>query len=93
MSTRTAPVGGIALACLTCGAGAVTLPDPTLQGTVVEEFTQPYVFDGMGGNPRDPAPGQEPFVIPNAFRGTVNMKVIHDTDGTYDFYLGHYRDR
>ena len=75
------------MACLTCGAAAVTVPDPTFRGTVVEDFNQPYVFDGMGGNPRDPAPGEEPFVIPNAFRGTVQMKVIHDTDGTYDFYF------
>jgi hypothetical protein len=87
MATRTALVGGMTLAVLSFGAAAVTLPDPTFQRTVVEDFTQPYVFDGMGGTPRDPAPGQEPFVIPNAFRGTVNMKVIHDTDGTYDFYF------
>ena len=86
MSTRTGLVGGMTLACLTSGAAAVTLTDPTFQGTVVEDVTQPYVFDGMGGNPRDPAPGEEPFVIPNAFRGTVQMKVIHDTDGTYDYF-------
>jgi hypothetical protein len=87
MSTRTALVGGMTLAFLSYGAAAVTVPDPTFRGTVVEDFTQAYVFDGMGGNPRDPAPGEEPFVIPNAFRGTVNLKVIHDTDGTYDFYF------
>jgi hypothetical protein len=44
------------LACLTCGAAAVTLPDPTFRGMVVEDVTQAYVFDGMTGTPRDPAP-------------------------------------
>lgn len=87
MATRTALLAGLTLACLTCGAEAVTLPDPTFRGMVVEDVTQAYVFDGMTGTPRDPAPGDEPKVVPNAFRGTVNMKVIHDTDGTYDFYF------
>jgi hypothetical protein len=87
MSVPVALLSGMTLACLSFAAAAATVPDPTFRGTVVEDFTQPYVFDGMGGNPRDPAPGEEPFVIPNAFRGTVNMKVIHDTDGTYDFYF------
>ena len=87
MSMPVALLSGMTLACLSFAAAAATVPDPTFQGTVVEDFTQAYVFDGMGGNPRDPAPGEEPFVIPNAFRGTVNMKVIHDTDGTYDFYF------
>src|SRR5688572_11613757 len=87
MSTRTALTAGVTLACVTCGAAAVTLPDPTIPGTVVDDFNQPYEIDGKGGNPRDPAPGEEPFVIPDAFRRTVQIKVIHDTDGTYDFYF------
>jgi hypothetical protein len=87
MSMRAALTTGTMLSCLGSWASAVTLADPTFQGTVVEDVTQPYVFDGMTGTPRDPAPGEEPRVVPNAFRGTVNMKVIHDTDGTYDFYF------
>ena len=87
MSTRAALAAGTMLTCLTGGASGIALVDPPLRGTVVEDLTQLYVFDGMGGTPRDPAPGEEPFVIPNAFRGTVQMKVIHDTDGTYDFYF------
>jgi hypothetical protein len=66
MFTRAALAAGAMLLCLSGEASAVTLVDPPLEGTVVEDFTQPYVFDGMGGNPGDPAPGEEPFVIPNA---------------------------
>ena len=40
MSSRTALLGGMTLACVTCGVAVVTVPDPTFRGRVVEDVTQ-----------------------------------------------------
>ena len=68
------------------GAGAATaLPvvEPTLRGVVVEDRTQAYAFDMV--IPVFDGPG--PIVIEDGFRGTVRSQVIHDTDGSFDFYF------
>lgn len=65
---------------LPLAAAAAALPEPPLDGVVVQERSTTFAYDYVGRHPSAP-----PQTIENAYRGTVQQRVIRDTDGTYDF--------
>jgi hypothetical protein len=69
------------LAVAATAAGAA-LPAPPLNGVVVEDVTQTYVFDRIGF---DNEIG--PYVDEDAYQGTVRAIVIKAPDDTFDFYF------
>lgn len=61
-------------------AAAAALPEPPLDGVVVQERSTTFSYESR---PFDPSGTPPP--IDNAYRGIVQQRVIRDTDGTYDF--------
>lgn len=73
-------------ACLTWPLAAQSaLPEPTIDGVVVQDVSQAYSFALV----RPDTSGNQlpPEVFENAFNGIVRSQVIRDTDGSYDFYF------
>jgi hypothetical protein len=63
-------------------ATAAAVPQPPINGVVVEDVTRPFSFDLVG---TDYESG--PFFFEDAYRGTVRSMVILAPDKTYDFYF------
>jgi hypothetical protein len=69
------------LAGLAVPAAAV-VPEPPINGVVVQDFIQPFSFDRVGVDFVD-----GPFVDEDAYQGTVHTRVIRAVDNTFDFYF------
>jgi hypothetical protein len=72
---------GFLLAAAAPSAGAV-VPEPPINGVVVQDFIQPFIFDRVGRLTDGPS-----FVDVGAYQGTVQTKVIQAPDNTFDFYF------
>ena len=70
-------VGAILAGAATVAVAAV--PQPPINGVVVEDVTQSYVFDRIG---YDNEIG--PFIDEDAYQGTVRSMVIRAADSTFD---------
>ena len=73
-------VGAILAGAATVAAAQV--PQPPINGVVVEDVTRPYSFDQIG---EDFESG--PFINKDAYQGTVRSMVIQAPDNTFDFYF------
>ena len=73
---------GAAILALTTMAASAALPEPTLNGVVVQDVTQSFSFDRIG---TDVEIG--PYVNKDAYQGTVRSLVIRTPDDTLDFYF------
>ena len=75
---------GLTLAAMSCLPLVVqaALPEPPLNGVVVRDRTIPFSLAF-----HEQLPDTEPTHIENAYRGTVQQRVIRESDGTYDFYF------
>jgi len=69
------------LAAAATAAGAA-VPPPQIDGVVVEDVTQSYVFDQIGFDVE-----RGPYIHENAYKGTVRSMVIKAPDNTFDFYF------
>jgi hypothetical protein len=74
-------VTGAAILALT-PMGASALPEPTLNGVVVQDVTQSFSFDRIG---TDVEIGS--YINKDAYQGTVRSLVIRTADDTLDFYF------
>jgi hypothetical protein len=72
---------GAALAVAVTVAPA-QVPQPPINGVVVEDVTRPYSFDQIG---EDFESG--PFINKDAYQGTVRSMVIRAPDNTFDFHF------
>ena len=68
-------------------AGAATfaaaqVPQPPINGVVMQDVTQTFIFDRVGT-----VNESAPFVDEGAYRGAVRSMVIRAPDNTYDFYF------
>jgi hypothetical protein len=79
-STILASVAGIL--ALSAPPAAAAVPDPTINGVVVEDVTRSFSFDRVGEQM-----DTGPFVVEDAYQGTVRTIVIRALDNTYDFYF------
>jgi len=70
------------LLCLFGGSASAAVPQPAINGTVVEDVTRTFVFDLVGNDFES-----GPYVVEDAYRGTVRSMVILAPDHTYDFYF------
>jgi hypothetical protein len=77
----TVPASLSAILAVATAAGAA-VPPPQINGVVVEDVTQSYVFDRIG---YDNEIG--PYIDENAYQGTVRTMVVKATDNTFDFYF------
>jgi hypothetical protein len=68
------------LSLVPCAATAA-LPEPVLNGVVVEDVSRPFSFDQIV------LTNGETTVLGNAYHGNVRSKVIREADGTFDFYV------
>jgi hypothetical protein len=73
---------GAAILGLTTMAASAALPEPNLNGVVVQDLTQSFSFDRIG---TDVEIG--PYVNEDAYQGTVRSLVIRAPDHTLDFYF------
>ena len=81
-SESTKSFGVAAALALGTSAGLAAVPQPPINGVVVEDLVQSFVFDRVGTNYES-----GPFVDEDAYRGAVRSMVIRAPDNTYDFYF------
>jgi hypothetical protein len=79
-STVTASLAAILAVAATAAFAAV--PPPPINGVVVEDVSQSYVFDRIGF---DNEIG--PFIREDAYQGIVRTMVVKAPDNTFDFYF------
>lgn len=81
-TSGTLAAGLLATLCVSLPqAAAAAVPEPTINGVVVQDVTQSFVFDRIGRQAGGPTFDDD------FYRGTVQAKVIHAPDDTYDFYF------
>jgi PEP-CTERM motif len=71
-------VGAILAGAVTVAVAAV--PQPPINGVVVEDVTRPFIFDQVGVTNE-----VGPFTDEDAYQGTVRSMVIRAPDNTFDF--------
>jgi hypothetical protein len=78
--TTSVVLGAILTGATTLAVSAV--PQPPINGVVVQDITQAFSFDRVGTHY-----DSGPFVDEDAYRGAVRSMVIRAPDDTYDFYF------
>ena len=73
---------GASILALTTMAASAALPEPSLNGVVVQDVTQSFSFDRIGT-----AVETGPYVNEDAYQGTVRSLVIRAPDHPLDFYF------
>lgn len=81
-SDLTAAASLTAILALAATAATAAVPEPVINGVVVQDVTQPFAFDQAGWDVES-----EPWLFEDHYRGTVQTKVIRAPDSTYDFYF------